>query len=304
MKRRREKEERMMRVRKLGRSAVLGMAFAGFLLASCSRESSQQDIGKEPSEKADAGPLRCPEKLPGPRLVAIPAADGSTFCIDQREVLYREYADFLAAKGDDLAGQPDRCAENKSFTPYIPPDDQDYGLVFYCRSSEWQIDTAPESPVGCVDFCDALAYCTWAGKRLCGRVGGGAGIQQVSAAQQDEYISSSENEWYYTCSNGGTTTYPFGDEYQADRCAAFGTISGTDLSTRECHGTARPYDQVYDLSGSTGEWINICEQGSCMLAAQGGADVAETYDCAAAGYTTIWRTHSFIGFRCCADPVR
>lgn len=138
-------------------------------------------------------------------------------------------------------------------------------------------------------------------------MGGGAGIQQISRDLREEYRSSPENEWYYTCSNGGTTTYPYGDEYQSGLCSAVGTVSGTDVSSRECHGSAPPYDQVYDLSGSTGEWINICDQGSCMVAPQGGRTTVEghetTYECAVDGYTSLWTTNGYTGFRCCADAV-
>ena len=76
----------------------------------------------------------------------------STLCVDNTEVTEGQYRDFLTAMSGNYAGQPAICSWN---VDYGQPLDN-YGLNF---------------PRNFVDYCDAAAYCKWAGKRICGPIG-------------------------------------------------------------------------------------------------------------------------------------
>jgi formylglycine-generating enzyme required for sulfatase activity len=79
-----------------------------------------------------------------------------SFCIDATEVTRGEFLAFLAAPLEQrTAARPPECAWNTT-DPTINATASGLG-----------------NPVGEINFCDALAYCAWAGKRLCGRIGGG-----------------------------------------------------------------------------------------------------------------------------------
>jgi sulfatase modifying factor 1 len=318
----------------------LTTAFALALAAGCSSSCSKDELitaevadsglgDASDTGAADAPPgLACPSGLPGAELVRIDTAGGATYCMDRREVTQGEYQVFLAKKATDTSGQPEQCAWNQSYQQeYCQPNDD--SLCYQCPA-----DTpaaANDAAVNCIDFCDALAYCEWAGKRLCGRVGGPKKWGRVDVAVTEDagpvapqwdavqkIAVSTDMEFQYACTQGGKTTYPYGDQYEAGKCidadwvAANGSnsLGVTDLSNRSCTGTFPPFDQVYDLSGSVSEWQSLCGAAggglSCYL--MGGSYSqydATSLTCAdKAGPTSIQNVYPTLGFRCCADAVQ
>ncbi|MBI4703521.1 MAG: SUMF1/EgtB/PvdO family nonheme iron enzyme [Deltaproteobacteria bacterium] len=287
-----------------------------------------------PDAMAPAGSvLVCPTDLPGPKLVQVPAAGVGSFCMDARETTRGEYDAFVAAKAGDLGGQPAECFWNDSFTPFLftvgPENELPEGVIAYCEHKSWE-GVPADWPVTCVDFCDALAYCEWAGKRLCGRVGGPAKWGRIYVAYEgyDEgkafspVAKSVEIEFVAACTQGGATKYPYGDQYEPGRCIDSPWVKAhgksldalTDPPSGECHGTKPPYDAIHDLSGSVEEWQNLCDKtpgvskiGAATVGSSAYYDYPSYVDnlSCTGGYGTgaAYETHAAVGFRCCADAV-
>lgn len=250
--------------------------------------SSAQPMGMG-GASGDVGPS-CPKALKGPALVGIPTPDGGKYCIDATEVTNGQYAQFVAAKRADTSGQPAWCSWNTSYTP----------------SSSWPAAGKSDQPVVYVDWCDAYAYCKWAGKHMCGKIGGGA---NRSARRSD----ATKSEWFNACSKGGVLKYPYGCAYDPAACA--GTDGGSAGarpvgSMRRCEGG---YAGLFDLSGNVSEWDDVCESG---VGAGDQATAGAGDACSVRGGSAYFRGEMgcadvvgarrdtalvSVGFRCCAD---
>jgi sulfatase modifying factor 1 len=239
----------------------------------------------------DAG-APCPSGR-GPSMVRITASVG-TFCIDTTEVTNTHWAAFLADKGNDTSGQPAFCSWN---TTYVPTSSSNPSATVWPAPSA----KAPH-PVVYVDWCDALAYCAWAGKRLCGRIGGGA------APFAD--TGSTSNQWVNACTRGGARAFPYGTTYQPAVCNDKPRGLGATVAAgaiAECTGG---YDGIFDMSGNVEEWEDSCNGTS------GAADVCHrrggSFDDGITGNgyrcdtpfnpeQVRSRTDVDVGVRCCAD---
>jgi formylglycine-generating enzyme required for sulfatase activity len=243
--------------------------------------------------------------LSGAKLIQLQALDGSAYCMDQREVTMGEYAAFVQAKGGDTSGQPANCAWNKTWEPDLIPPDAWENPEGSCDPKGYDPSTYPNKAVGCVDWCDANAYCSWAGKRLCERVGGGLG-------SLEDAESPATSEWANACTQGGTTKYPWGDSYTNGRCIDYTAIQDegdaardvvANLPSSQCHGAEDGFDEVFDLVGSVQEWTAECDQEGTSCAAHGISQFfpnGEPPSCAA-GVSPAASAYPSVGFRCCAD---
>src|SRR5439155_10410827 len=136
--------------------------------------------------------------------------------------------------------------------------------------------------------------CAWAGKRLCGRIGGGA--LAVGPPEHD----ATQSQWFDACSMGGTLPYPYGDTFDANACSGpLGTVG----ARARCVGG---YAGIYDMSGSVWEWNDACDSAKpdSFCHAYGGAfdSTAEELACGAA--PRPWTRNAGavnIGIRCCLD---
>lgn len=140
------------------------------------------------------------------------APQRTKYCIDRAEVTLGQYRAFVA----EMSGKTDQqemtdCKEtNLSFIPNQLADDN--GQPRPCGSHYLESpDANPEHSMGCVDYCDAIAFCKWAGKTLCGlHVGQPMNIESAT--------DSSKSLWYNVCSQGGTQKYAYGDIAKFDMC--------------------------------------------------------------------------------------
>ena len=160
------------------------------------------------------------------------------FCIDSTEVTVAQYQQFVTAKAGNMSGQIAQCASfNTSWVNTVSTQCQ----------TRMNPSTFPNHPAVCLDWCDAHAYCAWAGKRLCGAIGTGAKLALVDVEDP------TKNEWAYACSSGGLTTFPYGNTYQLGACA---NSRKEVKTTPTCKGQGAPFDQIWDMAGNAGEFIN------------------------------------------------
>jgi len=211
--------------------------------------------------------------LRGPSMVQV-----GLFWIDSTEVTVGQYRQFLTAKGNDTSGQPSACGWNTSY--------YDFTIPFF-----------PDNfPIGSIDWCDARAFCDWAGKRLCGHIGGGP-------IATTDFFTPTVSQWYLACGGPQGSPHPTGTgtcNNSSDQIAAAGTTT--------CEGF---YPGIFDLEGNMAEWIDSCSpdgdsgtgsNDTCHLAGGSYIDtgfndfcdegpVAYPRNCTAAPF----------GFRCCSD---
>ena len=293
------------------------------------RESptSAAPTSSEPSTIPVSTELTCPKNTSGASMVLIPTGDGTDYCIDQWPATYGEYKEFLRAKGRRFGDQPSGCEWNKDYGPHSTYET--YGCddcpTSTCGPAIDEVD--PGRAVQCIDWCDAWAFCAWSGKRLCGLRGAQRGKVSSIELPPDNYDNAEarnrvidkstctpDSEWFNVCSQGGTSKYPYGNAYEAGTCAdeeklAFDSTVAppvSDTARNQCHGTQSPYDQVYGVSGSVPQWLNICFDFPGFCAIQGNPERSyQSSSCEGShGLMFVIPTaNSYAGVRCCADAV-
>jgi formylglycine-generating enzyme required for sulfatase activity len=211
-------------------------------------------------------------------MVRIDLPDAS-YCIDTHEVATK---DFVAA-------------ESLGRSPSLPPEcTPDAGWDLYGTPSD------PDAPLTGHAFCHAANYCAVIGKRLCGKIGGGRGDPSALGT----------GEWYYACSNAGTTTFPYAGKYDPSKCAT--ELSGPEHSGThvDCHGVNPPFSLIFDMVGNVAEHDLTFDPNDDSRVIVRGGTFKDT-DAATCGSTDnpsigvsareSWPNWD-IGFRCCADP--
>lgn len=223
-------------------------------------------------------------------------APNASYCIDVYEATVQEYATFVKAAQNARLAAP--CDGNTFDNGLTPP----------------AVD--PKFPAYHVSWCDAAGYCRYAGKRLCGSIERNPDAGFYSAGIFDVTTAATSSEWYYACSNGGTTAYPYGNTFVQTTCNA-PTINIEPLAEvgqfTDCHGVTSPYDAIFDMAGNLEEWENNCVQAGsepastdlCTL--RGGEykillDFDRTTECNFLNDRQQRRAkHDVAGIRCCKD---
>lgn len=234
----------------------------------------------------------CRQRDGGPELVFV--AFSTPYCIDATEVTNAQYDAFLAAtkNGTETSGQSAVCSWNTSYVP---------------ATAGSPTPPLPKHPVVNVDWCDAKAFCKWAGKRLCGKIGGGTLFSTHQAADP------TMGEWVRACEGADGRNYPYGPSHQPETCNTKAALEDPkyleDVANRPaCQGG---YPGVFDLGGNVEEWVDACDADtgrddlctSAGPAAFTGDLPPDDYTCPNSLYGSP-RAHPFKlrGFRCCADP--
>jgi formylglycine-generating enzyme required for sulfatase activity len=215
----------------------------------------------------------------GPGMVQIGA-----YCIDSTEVTNAQYQVFLDT-GPDPSDQVEVCPFNTSLQPAEPID-----------------PALPSYPITYVDWCDAVAYCRWAGKVLCGRIEGGP-------APLDERFDPGVSQWHRACSRNGSRDYPYGSTPEAV-CNAGPSASNQTAPVASHPDCVGGYDGIFDMVGNVAEWEDGCSPDAdgdpgndpCSLRGDDFDDIG-TASCAEdLTFERSART-GFIGFRCCAQAL-
>jgi formylglycine-generating enzyme required for sulfatase activity len=247
------------------------------------------DGGVDPGSPPDAGP-RPPEDATTPAN-GCPAGRGAamvlvdSICIDSTEARNDEYNDFLLA-GPPLAGQPAACSWNASYLP---------GNGWTFAASQARL------PIAYVNWCDAYAFCSWAGKRLCGKVGGGS----ANFSQ----FASKDNEHYLACSNAATRIYPYGNAFDPAACNDIAHDAGHVLPVGSLPACQGGVPGLFDMSGNVEEWQDACSADSgpkdSCLDGTGAFDFGDEPGgtrCDFADYDVRSGQFPDVGIRCCATP--
>jgi formylglycine-generating enzyme len=230
-------------------------------------DGAETDAGAEIDADADAA---C-RGTKGPTSLRV-----GSFCIDTTEVTGRHYGEFLAAKAGDTSGQPPECAWNTSFE-----------TVFSANT---------EVPIRGVDWCDARAFCAWAGKRLCGHLEGGP-------LPNDLRGNAFADAWYYACSNGGTQAFPYGDTHDPSACNLPPFDGGGPRPVGTIATCEGGFPGLFDMSGNVWEWQDSCESDAAdaRCAGRGASYAAETQGSCTSTFMANRDAKADIGIRCCSD---
>ena len=243
-------------------------------------DAGAPDSGADGPPPSDAGADGACVGAAGPVMVSV-----GPFCIDTTEVTNDQYQVFLDAVVQGGVQQPPECASNTNFTPTIA----------------WPPSTSTKAkPVVGIDWCDAHAYCTWAGKRLCGAVDGGA------TASAD--FATAADQWHFACSHGGAAdhVFPYGMTYDPARCndLEYRPEAGV-LPVGTVVGCVGGFPGIFDMSGNVEEWEDSCALGAggvVYCRNRGGAfpHTGATVACAADSTNVRDFVSDHTGVRCCS----
>lgn len=215
-----------------------------------------------------------------------PISIGGGNDIDAFEVTRGHYYHFTAEVAAPPTGLPPACNWKTSYVHDFAEHAPEYDDF--------------DVPVAWVDWCDAWAYCNHVGRRLCGKVGGGA----TPIADFDKAGSS---QWMRACTGPSMTYFPYGADPQPGYCHdQTGPREPQPVgSFPMCEGG---YPDVFDLSGSLSEWEDSCQAATgkadaCRLRGgdlASGEDLVSNMACSVNGTSRRDSTGSTVGFRCCS----
>jgi formylglycine-generating enzyme len=149
-------------------------------------------------------------------------------------------------------------------------------------------------PQVCVDWCDAYAYCTAVGKKLCDSLEDG-----LPSTDLDPLTDA----WANACTAGGANDYTAGAS-DGDCNTSSGGGTSEVGSIAACQSTVAGYTGVYDLTGNVQEWIDGCDGNmqptDHCIAAGGSFDDDSPYTMCIYPQAWVRLDHRYVvGIRCC-----
>ncbi len=234
---------------------------------ACGHDCQTLGLGNCASGRCTGESASCPAGLPGPALL-----DAGGFCVDRTEVTRGDYEAFLAAAPSPSFGV--ECAWKTGLSPAA--------------------GASTAHPAVAIDWCDADAYCRWAGKRLCGP----RSAEPSTVETGGEWLSA----------YGGEGSFPYGAEYQPWRCnlADYPHADGIPkaLPVSEPSSCAGAIGGLVNMSGNVAEWVDRCDgylgsNDTCKTRGNSYADgeFATNENC----WLTRDERRPTVGFRCCSD---
>jgi formylglycine-generating enzyme len=215
----------------------------------------------------------------------VPTIAAGTFRITPFEITQKQYKEFLDDVAAKTVPQPPECSWNTSFAP--------------ASGSDCVLDAnaTPNRPMRCVDWCDARAFCEWAGLRLCGKIGGGA---NPFASYEDPGSS----QWHAACGGTANTPYPYGGSFNQAACH-FNAPSGPAVDVGAKTACEGGYKGLFDMLGNIGEWEDSCNGSTgagddCRIRGGYYAETADSVECGTNDFYTRDDTSPKFGIRCCS----
>lgn len=228
-------------------------------------------------------------------MAELPVPSGGSYCIDTTEVTVAQFLAFT--KASDIPGAPSYCGQ--------------LGI----EQTPWTMCSGPggvgraawkdSDPIGCVNWCQAFQFCQWAGKRLCGAIGGGHSAKVYMGKEADP-----KSQWFNACTEFGKHDYCYGDLAADGVCIGKDSANGQPVavgSASGCHPPDPPFSDVFDLLGNVEEWEDACDAyaaptDGCMTRRSDYTDAPGFEEpCLAAQWGARGMLLPGVGFRCCAD---
>ena len=245
-----------------------------------------------PADAVTDGP--CGAKRGSTMALVAPTQGGRSYCIDTTEATIGQYEGFLDHL---LAGSPiDVPGYCDTYVRLDKPENVPMRETNKARYALPRTD---------VRYCHAWAYCKWAGKRLCEKIGGGPTIDREGGG----HTPNIGNEWDYACMNGlQNTKYAYGPTASATTCN-LGQDFVAVQSKPDCRGKVAPFDSIFDMSGNVPEYVHLVDPartdgGSPSTRITGGRYGDGDNDDGACGWSrAVDLDYSVFaaGIRCCAD---
>jgi hypothetical protein len=282
--------------------------------------ATASDAAPEDTGAVDAASSVCPSGR-GPDMVLLPFYDaGLSYCIDTTEVTVAQYAQFLADDAGISQGLPAGCDRDAS---RALPALASFGDASACDG--YLLDPAGRGdyPVTCLDWCDAYAFCRWAGKTLCGDAHGNAWT--TSLALLGPIYGATDCVMIGACTANGQFAQPGVDAgvvvdqgASSDPCNEPFVLPGKDAGLAPVHahpGCTEPvpgFDQAGNLQGNAAEFtdgVGCPSDGASCQSSFGGSWRYPGQSCGfGGGYASQLATAPDprgdidLGFRCCFTP--
>jgi sulfatase modifying factor 1 len=261
---------------------------------SPSEEDVSEAAGPTPP-CSDAEPLDanlaagCADTAVPPNLILVGTAGEPPFCIDGTEVSNAQYGAF------------------QSHGPFTMPCACDWKDGKVTQVPSGTLTSKPKLPVANVDWCDAYAYCQWAGKRMCGATTGGP--LPWGGGMSGGLYETKMDQHYVACSDYGMNMYPNTNTYDPESCNVHSIFSDGGLRPVGSSTNCESFSGLYDLVGNVEEWQDSCEANTgkedmCLTGA-GSVTTPDAGKSATCGYFdqgARGETRPDVGIRCCWPP--